>query len=799
MRHYDKGVFALKLIHKIENVKNLYLRFRYILLEEKKDRMLGNLVKIKIFAWKTFKVTIVVGIFTVIICHIDCLACSDTLIKYYVDVLIGIAAIETLFIGLYYAGMSSVASSAYANVPYIIRSLLIDDDDSRVFMQFASYASVFSYVFIALNLFFDFTSQFALILSFVGCIFVISNFLVLGKRLFVLLNPKIWTFVINKQIRNIWKSVSKLFVKDSSLELMRACRSRTEEWIQCYESLANLLIDETKNSQQDVRSLCRDILIVLAEYQKAKRTFSTTCSWYGKKHVYKSIEQLDVSDSNLFVNLKYQRPYEETDLYWFESRLEKVLLRGYKFLVKHKSSAEYLWIVSESLDYVTNLAENGDVKRAQHFVDDLWNYRPEVFEERTHAVSFVENIFRLETNLLVVLAKKDGRNVLDGKIASLKINSETEIYKGQYDYSQISILEHVLNQIKIERKIYRKSITPKWYISEYLSQHEALKMDEFLSLLTIENAARFEKRVGDYSKDAFVKSIILKCIEEYWGRFDYLFERIENMLASLKQGIKNPFPLFENKKWAVFAETLEKHKKFVVDHEASILLIISAEPREKSFPDYAGALRYDLGEQCLNKALTNDFSNVEVPFEEYVKGTFIQVAMAQSVSEQKTMFDSAIIVSSGVIICSEFYGRNELRSFVGRVWENILKVWLDNNGSNLFFNNIRLLPLNINSSYLEKFNRLIENLLQSVEYGTEIEERTFSVKEKITAKHSSPIIRVLVQEMRSSKYHEFNDFGLTFISSILMNYGALSDVNFDYRCKYLKQKFDEEKDGSAKK
>lgn len=798
MRHFDKRITTLKLIHKIENLKRFYLRCRYIYLLDKKDSIREDTSRIWAFVLKTLWVAIVVGTLATIIYHIDCSECSEKSIQYYIEVLIGIAAIETLFIGLYYAGMSSVASSAYANVPHRIKSLLIDDGFSRVFMGIASYASVFSYVFIALHLFAGFTSSYALCLSLLGCILVISNFIYLGKRLFHLLDPKIWTSVINRQLFNNWKSVSTLFIKDPSLELVKSCHSKAENWIQCYESLGDLLIDETRNSQGDVLSLCGNILAVLTEYQKAKRTFPTTCPWYEKRYVYNSITQLDFDCSNLFVNLKTQRPGETVDLFWFETRLEKILLKGFRQLAKNKSRTGYLWIVAIALDYVTSLAENGDVKRAQVFIDELWNSRPEAFEERKYAVSFVENIFRLEINLMLVLSKEDDYNKLTSKINSLDLNDKKGIYGGKFNLSQISVLEHILSQVNLEKGIQKKIITPKWYVVDYLAQHDALKFDEILSLVSIENVKRFEKRVNDFVNDAFVKSVVLKCIEEYWERFNFLQEKNGETLALLKTNVKNPFPLFERKKWTNFLEHLKKHKKFIADQEASILPKISIESRDESFPDYMGTLRYDLGDQCFKAALKNDFLDLEKWFTIYLTATFEQAAMANSGTEQKTIFDSAIIISSGLIICSEFYGADK-RAFIEREWQKILGVWLEHKGASLFFNNILSLPLNTNTSYLQKFNQLVESLLQSVEYETANDDKSFIGREKIIAKHSSPIIRVLVKEMKSSRFHEFKDYCLTFISSSLMDFDALQDLNFDHRCRFLKQAFDEENYGCAKR
>ena len=331
-----------------------------------------------------------------------------------------------------------------------------------------------------------------------------------------------------------------------------------------------------------------------------------------------------------------------------------------------------------------------------------------------------------------------------------------------------------------------------------MAQHEALKFDDFLSLASIENVKRFEKRVNDFTNDAFVKSVVLKCIEEYWEWFNFLQVKNENTLASLKTNIKNPFPLFEQKQWTNFLKNLEEHKKNIANQEASILPTISIESRDESFPDYMGTLRYDLGDQCLKAASKNDFLDLEKWFTIYLTATFEQAAMANSGIEQKTIFDSAIIISSGLIICSEFYGADK-RAFIEQEWQKILGVWLEHKGASLFFGNILSLPLNTNTSYLQKFNQLVEGLLQTVEYETANDDKSFIWREKIIAKHSSPIIRVLVKEMKSSRFHEFNDYCLIFISSSLMNFDALQGVNFDYRCKYLKQAFDEENYGCAKR
>ena len=109
----------------------------------------------------------------------------------YVSFLGTIAGIGGVFIGLYYAGMSSIASAIYSSVPSDIRELFRNDRDGRVYLRILSYMTVTSVLLIGAHLIGLDRPQLAVVfMMFLAGIGIIS-FVVMGYRLFDLLDPTV--------------------------------------------------------------------------------------------------------------------------------------------------------------------------------------------------------------------------------------------------------------------------------------------------------------------------------------------------------------------------------------------------------------------------------------------------------------------------------------------------------------------------------------------------------------------------------------------------------------------------------
>ena len=107
----------------------------------------------------------------------------------YVTLLATISGIGGVFIGLYYAGLSMVGSTTYANVPNNIRDLLAHEKFGNVYMGFLAFLTFLGLILIAFRVMGFPRVHFAIPLVTILAGIGIISFVKLGQRAFNLFDP----------------------------------------------------------------------------------------------------------------------------------------------------------------------------------------------------------------------------------------------------------------------------------------------------------------------------------------------------------------------------------------------------------------------------------------------------------------------------------------------------------------------------------------------------------------------------------------------------------------------------------
>ena len=475
MNLFDKSPRFVKAYCALDSLKKSIIKFVCPRWWEKKSDIKDNAGNISGF-FRNSITSIFAAVITAWItwfiepCFVQCAEDAKSFTAYYVAVLIAVAAIETLFIGLYYAGMTSVASAAYAKVPYEIRELLIKDRVSNLFMRMASISSVYVYIMLGICLLFDVYSKIAYALSIISVILIIPSFLFLGKRLFNLFNPRNWVPFLSNQLNLQWKILSKLNHHYALEDNATFCQKNGMGIARCLECLSQILNKNAEYSKRDLFRFDCDIIGILQRYQVCKRSFPTNSLWYGKKYRYKNITEQDYVRTNYMLGFQNQMPIEGTDDYWFENCLEKLLFNDIKH---YAADAEFTAIIPKFGKYIQSLAYNNEYGRALLIIDKLWGLKPASFSQEHWGVSFVENIFILEIKLIVYLSETLDKKDLSSILKNIKIEKRESLYKIGFNPSQLRDLEGLNEKIQTELKIEGSVKTPPWYIVDFLCQREA--------------------------------------------------------------------------------------------------------------------------------------------------------------------------------------------------------------------------------------------------------------------------------------------------------------------------------------
>ena len=801
MNFFNKSPRFAKIISFFNLFKKILLKFAYWFWEEKRFDIREKANYSYSFLKNSIKSIIFASIIASIIyfiepCFVQCIEKEESFTESYVTVLIAVAAIETLFIGLYYAGLTSVASVAYANVPFEIRELLIEDKVSNLFMRFASVSSIFVYIMLGMCLLFDLYSKWAFTLSIFNVTLIIPFFLYLGKRLFNLFNPRNWVSFLSTQLEHQWKILENQNYCRCFENKTEICKKQGMGIVRRFECLSQILIENTKYSKRDLYLLDCDIIRILERYQTRKRLFPTNSRWYGKKHRYKNVTEQDYMSLNYMLNFQNQLPIEGINDYWFENCMEELIFADIK---NYNKDAEFTAIIPRFGTYIQTLAYNNEYNRALLIIDKLWSLKPESFSQEQWAVSFIENIFILEINLIVYLSETQDKSTLSTLLQKINIKNKETLYKAGFTPSQLKDLEGLNAKIQTELKIEGSVKTPYWYILDFLCQREAIRFNDNYRLLTKQNIDRFENRLKDPQLIPIYKAVTLKCIEEYWARIFRSEDKIDSIYNSLSTNVKDPLIAFTSLKKNEYQTEYEAHLKHLTIESSNIIPVISLKDRNEEIPDYGGILILKMFDNCIDFAIKGDCGIAEKCITNGLTSIFMRTVYAKNFDEMKEFIDYAILVSTILLICSEYHSSEKLILLITSAWDRQIKFWFENEslkalftkGKNFIFSNIDDTQMGINSQIANEFERKTIALLEKVPYEMKYPDKSMFPEQYAVVKHKSALIRYLVKEFREQpSYIQEIDIKHPFIAYYFMKNPYLQDCNFGYENEHLRKELE---------
>lgn len=798
MNLFDKTPKFIRAYKFVGSMKVAFLRFLYRIWGEKKFDVKDDAYFVSLFIKNSVKSSIYAAIIALVFwflepCFTKCVEKTKFFFDNYVTILVAVAAIETLFIGLYYAGLTSVASVAYSKVPYEIRSLLIEDRVSSLFMRFATISSVFVYIMLGKCLIFDEYSILAFGFSIVSAILIIPSFLFLGKRLFNFFSPINWVPLLRNQLERQWENLHQLSQKRFPEDCAELCKKQGWRIIRRFECLSQILISESKYSKRELFEFDREIIDALQRYQVIKSFFPTNSRWYGKKHRYKSVVLQDYMRLNIMFNFQNQMPLEEADDYWFEDSMEEILFSD---IVLYANDVEFTAIVPEFGKYIKALAYNNNYDKAHAIIDRLWSLKPAIFSKEKWAVSFIENIFIHEINLIVYLSNSHDKRALFSIVQEIEIDKKESFYKHGFSMALLKDMELFNAKVQTELKLEGNVKTPHWYVFDILCQQEAIRLNDNYKLLTKQTINRFENRLKDSQLHPIYKAAVLKCIQEYWAKLFKLENQINSIYDSLVNDVKNPIIAFENLVKNDYKNQYVTHLKSLTIESANVVPLVSVKERDEEIPDYAGMLILKMFDDSMDFAIKGDCSVAEKCITNGLVSIFLRTIYAKNNDEIKEFIDYAILISSVFLICSEYYQSDKLMSLVDSVWNKQMDLWfkekpmnsLSSKGKEYLFASIDNTKMGMSSQIVKELERKIITLLENVSYEMKDSNKTMLFEQYADVKHESPLIRHLVKEYRESPRYACDlKIEHLFIIHYFMKSPYLQDCDFGWENECLKR------------
>ena len=454
--------------------------------------------------------------------------------------LIATLGVSGFLVALFYANLSGVFTSKYANLDFNISKAVIEERENRKNLNGIRNYIVINIALILLYMF-DIKGQVVLALLFsIYTIKTIVVFINLSKRTFSFSNlnfitcseiVKIQEAYASEKINNISNNDKNLqnylygIAKRSSQNLMRLLEFFMRE------KDFNAIIEFEKN-----------IMILLNDYSSVKEMIPYNSYWYEEKIIQKSMLKMSGLDLVSYINTgTIPNPERIKNHYWLEECIFKMIEEGLKFLIVNKK-IEYSIEVLNLLDkYVEGYLKNGNNKKILDLEKELFiNINPLLDEKWDRDIYSIQSILDLEQVLLIGHII-DANNYLEKCRKAIEdVDFEkycfNELLKNNLALFNDERLENVTNQINEEKQIEGKRITDNKYLKEQLY---ALLYDEINNIINIyESILKYTNTVVenliDSKKDYQAEIIIARNIEIY-NKMEYYIQMIYDIKNEIKK------------------------------------------------------------------------------------------------------------------------------------------------------------------------------------------------------------------------------------------------------------------------
>jgi hypothetical protein len=554
----------------------------------------------------------------------------------YVTFLAAISSIGGVFIGLYFASISTVGGAMYAKVPNDIRGLLAHERLGNVYMRFLSFLTFLCLVLIALRI-----SNFPRI--YVAVPFItfsagigIFAFVKLGQRAFNLFDPTALSYYLFEQMHHWLKTVKVGGFQWMDTSFQHHAYRQTSATLDTLETLADLTEKEPHLNGSPFIELSKNILQFLTHYNHAKRKIPTESRWYETR--YRHHDWYRTDDSR--VAMAHQtgtaiQPDVTTNNDWIEDRAFKIITRCIEVNLASAKYSEVLGLLEYVGIYIKSLAIEGDLVKAFSLLEALVSTVVGSVAKETVETEILEKLAIIErlASLPISIAlgyretlEKFNRHNVESRIASIRWENNASIYNVGFPIYCLSRLEWFRPRLAFEEEVEGRQITPEWYKLELILQVEAEQFVFNVGSLVSKGTDFFTLIIDTATKQKhlWLAAAAISREWEYWHKIEHHLEIWPGNWAELSQHRKIEglsWPSFDIEAFRIDSKRRRGELLKTMSQQGLLLALLD---RPDGFPDYVGQFLHTSGEVALEALLANDVDLLKSVFKPYMMGCLIR-------------------------------------------------------------------------------------------------------------------------------------------------------------------------------
>ncbi|MDP1580964.1 MAG: hypothetical protein Q8M02_11840 [Candidatus Didemnitutus sp.] len=535
------------------------------------------------------------------------------------------AQVSATLLGLYFAAVSVVASTAYARVPGEVRALVVADQAGTFYFGFLTRFCLLSILLLlvaALGGPIGFSSMAAL--GFLA-VFGILSFIVLGLRTFSFFDPGSLVESLNRPLLRCFVEVTPQGFAWDDPSFQTPHHRHARHLLTCYENLVLLAEQKDNLNTRALLALGNGLIEILGIYPHYKSRIPTKSHWFQRRFRHKDwlttsffeVEIARATDTAL-------QPEAVPDINWLETDCGKLLARILRSLLERGESAAanalldeiqgllkrwgYGQQVTEALVLFTSLQE---VVRAHNRTAVFTPAPPVQMEMSVQRLALYDYVSLGLMNILLGWARYASDHEPEstiGEVENIDWRKLHTLYPpGIRPRPLIEQWESLRTKVAFELDVEGRMISPAWLLTEASALGYCRHFEIAPELIaTHERWFRDNMKervaVGDPVGAAHLGLRSLEAVNKIRSHLPTL-EEWHTRSAAFNRSKDQLWPVLD---WQEMQKRAEKLRKDITTELVGLIDQVQGLPAEKNLPDLFGQIYTVLAERCLEALLEED-------------------------------------------------------------------------------------------------------------------------------------------------------------------------------------------------
>ena len=618
----------------------------------------------------------------------------------YGTLLAAVVGIGGIFIGLYYAAISSVGSTIYADVPNDIRELFAQERVGTSYMKFLAVVTYLGICLLALNTV-GFEPVFVAVpLVVLSAGLAIIGFVLLGTRAFYLFDPTILSGLVVETLQRCTRQMQAGGFRWIDNRFQEHAFEVASFSINRLKTITDLSADKPQLNGKPFSGMCKDLIAFLIRYETIRNRIPSNSHWFHQTFIHKDWYRTDESEtSTAHETVSMLRPQSVSNTRWIENELFPLIKRCIEVNIKEERFDIVIELLQRIDLYIQRLAVDHQTEFASELIGEINSLCYNLLFDRDRQSSNKDGLEGMAICGLLgglpisfmttyVLHIESFRiEELSRKIRRIRWRIPSSIYKAGFPFHFVEQLEWLRKKLYLELKVERRLVTPHWYIKEMTAIKE---MDNLHASITsfYEKPTQFYREQIDSAKSLdlnWAAAVVILKEFEYWKKLKYHMKTLNTVWAEFESFRRLEDPPTPKINYERFLETLKgvEQKLLLIMSDHNIQL--SQKTRPENFPDFAGQFLHTVGEELLSASIRNESELVRGVYSRYFAGNYLQYEQLKpdlANIDWRTGFRVTVAVaplldlidiSGYMILFAEYHESPCMKSSVIKVWDRYLE------------------------------------------------------------------------------------------------------------------------------